>query len=160
MGHLAKVFKFNPVQEGFIDKLGIFDPPKQETSVVKHDRIRFYPKTAVKEGSPIVFLISGNHGGYIDGSSCTMTVKMSVKAPGGADKVTTTDKVALVNQPLTSVFSQVQLNMNGTEVNPGVGSMYANKNYIETLIGFNTDCLLYTSPSPRDKRQSRMPSSA
>ena len=24
----------------------------------------------------------------------------------------------------------------------------------------NIDCLLYTSPSPRDKRQSRMPSSA
>ena len=24
----------------------------------------------------------------------------------------------------------------------------------------NVDCLLYTSPSPRDKRQSRMPSSA
>ena len=24
----------------------------------------------------------------------------------------------------------------------------------------NYDCLLYTSPSPRDKRQSRMPSSA
>ena len=28
----------------------------------------------------------------------------------------------------------------------------------ENLLG--TDCLLYTSPSPRDKRQSRMPSSA
>ena len=26
--------------------------------------------------------------------------------------------------------------------------------------GINNDCLLYTSPSPRDKRQSRMPSSA
>ena len=26
--------------------------------------------------------------------------------------------------------------------------------------GKNDDCLLYTSPSPRDKRQSRMPSSA
>ena len=25
---------------------------------------------------------------------------------------------------------------------------------------FSDDCLLYTSPSPRDKRQSRMPSSA
>ena len=25
---------------------------------------------------------------------------------------------------------------------------------------FDNDCLLYTSPSPRDKRQSRMPSSA
>ena len=30
---------------------------------------------------------------------------------------------------------------------------------IETLGGVST-CLLYTSPSPRDKRQSRMPSSA
>ena len=29
--------------------------------------------------------------------------------------------------------------------------------HIETLF---SDCLLYTSPSPRDKRQSRMPSSA
>ena len=27
-------------------------------------------------------------------------------------------------------------------------------------VELNTDCLLYTSPSPRDKRQSRMPSSA
>ena len=28
------------------------------------------------------------------------------------------------------------------------------------LFGFSWACLLYTSPSPRDKRQSRMPSSA
>ena len=27
-------------------------------------------------------------------------------------------------------------------------------------VGLSNDCLLYTSPSPRDKRQSRMPSSA
>ena len=31
---------------------------------------------------------------------------------------------------------------------------------ISTLNVLNIDCLLYTSPSPRDKRQSRMPSSA
>ena len=29
-----------------------------------------------------------------------------------------------------------------------------------TLISLASACLLYTSPSPRDKRQSRMPSSA
>ena len=28
------------------------------------------------------------------------------------------------------------------------------------ILGLNEGCLLYTSPSPRDKRQSRMPSSA
>ena len=31
--------------------------------------------------------------------------------------------------------------------------------YMQSIKG-NYDCLLYTSPSPRDKRQSRMPSSA
>ena len=31
---------------------------------------------------------------------------------------------------------------------------------IERLVVDPLDCLLYTSPSPRDKRQSRMPSSA
>ena len=28
------------------------------------------------------------------------------------------------------------------------------------VLALESDCLLYTSPSPRDKRQSRMPSSA
>ena len=31
---------------------------------------------------------------------------------------------------------------------------------INTAGGITSGCLLYTSPSPRDKRQSRMPSSA
>ena len=32
--------------------------------------------------------------------------------------------------------------------------------YLGTALNHPRDCLLYTSPSPRDKRQSRMPSSA
>ena len=32
--------------------------------------------------------------------------------------------------------------------------------YFAALFGYVFSCLLYTSPSPRDKRQSRMPSSA
>ena len=34
------------------------------------------------------------------------------------------------------------------------------KTFSERLKDFPVTCLLYTSPSPRDKRQSRMPSSA
>ena len=34
------------------------------------------------------------------------------------------------------------------------------KEFEESQEGLFEDCLLYTSPSPRDKRQSRMPSSA
>ena len=35
----------------------------------------------------------------------------------------------------------------------------ASKSYLVALL-YDSVCLLYTSPSPRDKRQSRMPSSA
>ena len=37
---------------------------------------------------------------------------------------------------------------------------FAGKSVVATGKGVYKTCLLYTSPSPRDKRQSRMPSSA
>ena len=49
----------------------------------------------------------------------------------------------------------------GDEINL-IGQRYSvqnNFNFAGDLTPFDT-CLLYTSPSPRDKRQSRMPSSA
>ena len=53
---------------------------------------------------------------------------------------------------------------------PGLGISYQFLNGLQVFSGIHNgfsppgpginDCLLYTSPSPRDKRQSRMPSSA
>ena len=44
------------------------------------------------------------------------------------------------------------------------GNVNSPKEYAKFQVGIefetNSSCLLYTSPSPRDKRQSRMPSSA
>ena len=58
----------------------------------------------------------------------------------------------------------------GTKVNyQAVGSGSGRKAFIDETVNFGASddpmkdsdiCLLYTSPSPRDKRQSRMPSSA
>ena len=55
-------------------------------------------------------------------------------------------------------------------LNMGLSEAVADKKIIEHAVGdltkiagqkpVVTNCLLYTSPSPRDKRQSRMPSSA
>ena len=45
----------------------------------------------------------------------------------------------------------------GTE---GIGALFASSAMPGTGEALKGTCLLYTSPSPRDKRQSRMPSSA
>ena len=42
----------------------------------------------------------------------------------------------------------------------GLYIVIAASNYIKKIIGLNIFCLLYTSPSPRDRTRSRMPSSA
>ena len=41
-----------------------------------------------------------------------------------------------------------------------VNGRWAMIGFVALLGAYVTTCLLYTSPSPRDKRQSRMPSSA
>ena len=43
---------------------------------------------------------------------------------------------------------------------PGEENIAVMDALLDSSIKFVTTCLLYTSPSPRDKRQSRMPSSA
>ena len=48
-------------------------------------------------------------------------------------------------------FEQIQL---------GMGCFWGAERILWKLDGVYVTCLLYTSPSPRDKRQSRMPSSA
>ena len=49
-----------------------------------------------------------------------------------------------------SAFIDIQSGSGGTEA----------QDWADMLFRMYTSCLLYTSPSPRDKRQSRMPSSA
>ena len=126
-------FKFSEVQEGFSDKLALFDPPKQETAILEHERTRYYPKAAISQGSPVHFFIEGNNGGYIDGANTTMTVSMQI-VNDKDEKVKVTDMVTLTNLPLHSIFSQVSVALNGTEVNPDVGTLYGQKEYLRLLL--------------------------
>ena len=60
------------------------------------------------------------------------------------------------------VLDNVNLKIDTGEIVSLMGSSASGKtSLIRSIAGFhNITCLLYTSPSPRDKRQSRMPSSA
>ena len=59
--------------------------------------------------------------------------------------------LSVVNNVVNSLFEEIIISINGAIINKQSSSHHPYKSYV---------CLLYTSPSPRDKRQSRMPSSA
>ena len=126
-------YKFSESKEGYSSKIAIFDPPKMDTSILDTERVRYYPKSAISEGSPLVFRIEPYTGGYIDGANTTMTVELKIVNDKN-EAVKPTDHVSLTNLPLASIFSQVAVSMSGVEVNPDIGSMFAYKNYLEMLL--------------------------
>ena len=78
-----------------------------------------------------------------------------------SDTTKTSPKTATTNNEK----KQVTVNCIGDSLTLGNGktsypSALAAKGFIVNKYGASQDCLLYTSPSPRDKRGSRMPSSA
>ena len=70
-------------------------------------------------------------------------------------------KKLIKNTAIAFAFATV---LGGTWMASSVHTSSANAGVQIQQAGYTTDalmtCLLYTSPSPRDKRQSRMPSSA
>ena len=83
------------------------------------------------------------------------------KVTEGVNPANTAAQQVLMQNDYASLLQQMRQFMENSEFN-GVNIL------IETNVPFNTivgdvndvDCLLYTSPSPRDMRRSRMPSSA
>ena len=78
--------------------------------------------------------------------------KFNVEEFKYAECSTCTDKLGLDTYTNTNGFL--------TEYSRSTASEDMAEVFSHLMIGLNLDCLLYTSPSPRDKRQSRMPSSA
>ena len=59
------------------------------------------------------------------------------------------------NAPSTINFGELAVTMSNGDHDNGGARLFVGNNDSP-----DSNCLLYTSPSPRDKRQSRMPSSA
>ena len=62
--------------------------------------------------------------------------------------------------PQGNNFLKIVLEKNGVTVNDLIEEPWLEEVRARGRIRLLESCLLYTSPSPRDKRQSRMPSSA
>ena len=81
---------------------------------------------------------------------------MSKKDYSGRKLTINTHAVPVMGEP-TALHAEQFAELTGAEVN--VIHTPAGDLYSKAMVPFQA-CLLYTSPSPRDKRQSRMPSSA
>ena len=98
---------------------------------------------SVLKGSDMVFVTAGMGGGT--GTGAAPIVAQIAKESGALT-------IGVVTRPFT--FEGMR-RMQSAEA--GISQF---KEHADTLIAIPNDCLLYTSPSPRDRQKSRMPSSA
>ena len=127
----TNTFRFSQVEEGFSDKLGVFDKPKMDTAVIQHSKERVYPTSAVTQGGPVMFKVDPNVG-YIDGANTTLTMECSITDAEGT-AIDADDAVSLANLPVHTCFNQIVTTVAGTDMNTEEGTLHSYKQMIDVL---------------------------
>lgn len=122
--------------EQLISELDIFTPPVVQTSVISGDYQFFKPIQSIVDDGPISFLVPGTGDAYVDMSKTLLQVRMRI-IDGTKGTVFPDDaNYSVVNNLLSSLFSDVKLEFNQTVVSTSNG-MYAQRAYFEQLFNYN-----------------------
>ena len=143
-------------------------------SVGGSERLRITSSGLSKVGSGITFSPDGNifttgvttattFVGALTGTASNATLAVSAQGLTGSPNITVTNINAvdtIISGNLSVAGTITSLDQNDISVT-GIMTASAGVDLGDPgIVTLSSDCLLYTSPRPRDKRQSRMPSSA
>ena len=116
--------------------LCLFDDQDVQTDILGNSIVDYHPVTIISHGAPIEFFVPGTTDEYIDMSDINLLVHVKLTKKDGKPVVAADDKVALVNQPLSSLFQDVFLTIGDTQVEGGQ-HCYPYNAYISSLIQFH-----------------------
>ena len=118
-------------------ELDLFSVPPTQSSMEQGSWVEYHPLTAVRDGSPIEFEISGSGEDYIDFANTMLYVKAKITANDGAN-LGADAAVGPGNLFLHSMFLQVDISLNGTLVTPSTNT-YPYRAMFETLLSYGED---------------------
>lgn len=113
----------------------IFDPPFVERSLGAGKRCIAYPTNNITSTGPFEFHIPGTLSTQIQLDSFKLLGCFKITGPAGA-AIADTEDVSLVNNFANSLFSSVELELNGCQVNDVAISNNSYKSYIMTKLSY------------------------
>ena len=121
--------------------LDLFSVPPTQTSMEQGSWVEYHPLTAVTDGSPIEFDISGTGSGtgedYVDFGNTMLYIRAKITQIGGGN-LANDAAVGPVNLFLHSLFSQVDISLNGTTITASTNT-YPYRAMLETLLSYGED---------------------
>ena len=116
--------------------LCLFDEQDVQTDITGTVITDYHPVHTLTAGGPIEFLILGTGDEYIDLGDLRLLVRLKIIKKDGKAWNSTADKVNFVNLPLSSIFQDVFMSINDTQVEGGQ-HLYPYNGYISTLLQFH-----------------------
>lgn len=115
-----------------------FNTPPTQTSIIKRTTIDLHPTGNTTDEGPLEFFASAPDEEYTALILHTLEIKAKIKKAADGSAIVGDDKVGLVNFPLHSMFSQIDVYMNGQLVT-GANNTYSHLVAIEKLLTYSKD---------------------
>ena len=116
-------------------ELDLFTIPPTQTSIERGDWKEYRPLSSINTGGPIEFYVSGSGEEYIDLDQTQLYVRAKITKKDGS-ALDDDDVVGPVNLFLHSLFSQVDVALNGREISSATPT-YPYRAMIETLLNYS-----------------------
>jgi hypothetical protein len=118
-------------------ELDLFSVPATQTSIESGTYVEYHPVASITGGAPIEFDVTTSGDDYLDFANSFLCVRAKITRANN-DDLDAADTVGPVNNFLHSLFSQVDVLLNGTLITSSTNT-YAYRAHIETLLSYGTD---------------------
>ena len=119
-------------QEIHDQALALFQQPEVEVGTRKKEWVSLRPVNQLTESASIEFNLPGTSMTYIDLKNVLLYVKLKIVKGDGTSIIESSDSVGLINNPLHSIFSQIDVNLQQHPTSE-VGTNYPYKAYLDQL---------------------------
>lgn len=126
------------MEEGYSRELALFERSIEDRGVQSRSYVEFQPSVPIAEATALEFRYSGNTSDYIDLSRTRLHLKFKIVNNDG-DTVTSSDNVTVINFPLQSLWSQVDIALQNQIITSGTNNLYAFKSYIDAIVKSKAD---------------------
>jgi hypothetical protein len=120
------------------ERLLLFAPPTTNAGVERAEEVVFRPTTQITTTNSCLEFYIPPSPRYIRLDSVTLALQLQIVDRQG-NAVGDTENVTLTNHPIASLFSNLEVRLNGVDCNQFPAPFYSYKSYLDTLTGYGRD---------------------